>query len=211
MGRFDAVIFDMDGTLVDTLAMTVGAVKKYAPQCGLIPVTREALLKAIGLCNHDFYLALYPEASDEQREKIEGLVEEGELEIGRTLGEGILFPGVMQMLHRLRDGGVRLMLASTGTERHVQGSLSIAGILSIFEKIGCGAADKTEMTAKLLSGLDPARVVFVGDGAKDIQAARNNGLLIYGAGFGYADDDAFDAVFDSPEELTKALLGDSAG
>lgn len=210
MGRFDAVIFDMDGTLVDTLAMTVGAVKKYAPQCGLIPVTREALLKAIGLCNHDFYLALYPEASDEQREEIEELVEEGELEIGRTLGEGILFSGVVQMLHRLHDEGVRLMLASTGTERHVRGSLSIAGILSLFEKIGCGAADKTEMTAELLSGLDPARVVFVGDGAKDIQAARNNGLAVYGAGFGYADGDAFDEVFDAPEALTKALLRDSA-
>ena len=209
MPQLDAVIFDMDGTLVDTLLMTIGAIEKHAPACGLGPVTREALLQAIGLCNRDFYLALYPDSSEAQRQKIEALVEEGELEIGRTLGEKILFAGVPVMLRQLRGAGIRLLLASTGTEYHVKGCLSIAGILPFFEKIRCHAPDKTEMTAELLEGLDSSRVVFIGDSAKDIQAARGNRLAVYGAGFGYAHArDSFDRIFSTPRTLTEALLRD---
>lgn len=209
MSQFDVVIFDMDGTLVDTLLMTIGAIKQYAPACGLLPSTREALLQAIGLCNHDFYLALYPDSSDAQRQKIEVLVEEGELEIGRTLGEKILFPGVSTMLQRLHKAGIRLFLASTGTEYHVKGCLSIAGILPFFEKIRCNAPDKTEMTAELLEGLNLSRVVFIGDSAKDIQAAHSNHIPVYGAGFGYVHvHDSFDKIFNSPLTLTEALLSD---
>lgn len=209
MSRLDAIIFDMDGTLVDTLLMTTGAIEKYAPACGLRPVTRKALLQAIGLCNHDFYLALYPDSSDAQRQQIEMFVEEGELEIGRTLGEKILFNGVSTMLRQLHDAGICLLLASTGTKYHVEGCLSIAGILPLFEKIRCNAPDKTEMTAELLKGFEPSNTVFIGDGIKDIQAARNNHLVVYGAGFGYAHEgDSFDKIFSTPQALTKALLCD---
>ena len=89
----------------------------------------------------------------------------------------------------------------------MKGCLSIAGILPFFEKIRCNAPDKTEMTAELLEGLDSSRVVFIGDSAKDIQAARGNRLAVYGAGFGYAHArDSFDRIFSTPRTLTEALL-----
>lgn len=61
--KYDAIIFDMDGTLVDTLSMTIGALAKYAPQCGLSPLPQQAVLPVIGLGNAEFYRALYPDAT----------------------------------------------------------------------------------------------------------------------------------------------------
>lgn len=208
-GKYDAVIFDMDGTLVDTLAMTVGAIAKYAPQCGLPPLPREVIIPVIGYGNHEFYRALYPDAAPDVQQRVEDLVEAGELEIGRTLGPKILFPGAAEMLRRLREAGLPLFVASTGTSFHVEGCLEIGGVLTLFDRIACGEPDKIDMTAKLLRGFDPARVPFIGDSLKDVEAAHGNGLLAIGACFGYAREGGapFDVIYDTPQALCTALLG----
>lgn len=204
------VVFDMDGTLVDTLAMTVGALARHAPALGLAPATREALFPVIGLANREFYLALYPEATDAQRARLEALVEEGEIEIGRALGEKVLFPGARAMLERLRAVGCRLTVASTGTPFHVESCLALGGVLPLFDEIACGESDKVEMTHRLLRRWGPGPAAFVGDSIKDVAAAHGNGLPALGAGFGYAREGgaAFDSVFDTPEALCRALLGE---
>lgn len=206
--KYDAIIFDMDGTLVDTLSMTIGALAKYAPQCGLSPRPRQAVLPVIGLGNAEFYRALYPDATPAQRRQLEAVVEEGELEIGRTLGRRVLFPGAAEMLARLKRAGLPLFVASTGTRFHVEGCLQIGGVLPLFDEIACGEPDKADMTTRLLRGFEPARVPFIGDSFKDVEAAHANRLLAIGAGFGYARDGgaAFDAIYDTPEALGDALL-----
>lgn len=204
---YETAIFDMDGTLVDTLCMTVGAIAAHAPQCGLRVLSREEILPAIGFGNEEFYRALYPEADERQRRRIEALVEAGELAIGRTLGEKILFDGVVPMLRCLQDAGIRLVIASTATRAHVEGCLGIGGILPFFREIACGELDKTDMVRRLCRG----RSAVVGDSVKDVVAAHQNGLAALGAGFGYAREGgaAFDAIFDTPKTLLCALTGKS--
>lgn len=81
-------------------------------------------------------------------------------------------------------------------------------MLPLFDEIACGEPDKTDMTVRLLRGFEPARVPFIGDSLKDVEAAHANRLLAIGAGFGYARDGGapFDAIYDTPAALGDALL-----
>ena len=203
------IIFDMDGTLVDTNRMTARAMAELAPGYGLPVPSPEAVRSAIGLADLFFYRKLFPGYPDEALAPLSAVVEKREGELAREIGPAVLFPGVPEMLRALRAAGRRLYLASTGTRQHVRDMLGPADGEAYFDGIRCAQPDKEGMTAEILA-MEPGRTaVFVGDTAKDVAAARANGLTVYGAGFGYvkAQERAlFDEMFPSAEALLARLL-----
>lgn len=203
------VLFDLDGTLIDTNRMTARAMEELSGRFGL-PVPPEAVVRdAIGLHDSLFYRAIFPEAAQAQLDGLSVEVERREGEIGRSLGGGVLFPGVAGMLERLRDRGVILCLASTGSVVHVRDMLDCAGIRDCFQTIRCDETDKAAMTGEILRSFRHDAAAFVGDTAIDVAAARRNGIPVIGAGFGYVkprERALFDAVADTPEALTEMLL-----
>lgn len=205
----DIVIFDMDGTLVDTNRMTAQAFRELAGDYGL-PVPPERVIRdAIGLADLQFYHAIYPGEPDETLRPFGAAVERREGELGRVLGREVLFPGVRAMLEALSAHGVKLYLASTGSKRHVQDMLGSGEIAQLFLEIHCEQPDKESMTAEILSAAGPGSAVFVGDTLKDVSAARANGIPALGAGYGYVKTDEsqrFDRVLESPEALLEYLL-----
>lgn len=208
MRPYDAAIFDLDGTLIDTLTLRLRAIAACAPRRGLPPVTREAMMGVISLCNQEMFAGLYPDIPAAERDALEALVMDEEALICQELGEAVFFPGVPAMLRALRAGGVRLFISSAGLERHARDALGCGGVLPLFEHLACDAPDKIALTAGLLSGLDPARTAFIGDSDKDVQAAHGNDLIALGAGFGYARQcPRFDRTFDTPQALSAYLLG----
>ena len=207
----DTAIFDMDGTLVDTVLMTAQALRELTGRHGLQVPPAEAVRDAMGLHDPAFYRALFPDAPREVLTRLSAEVEPREGEIGRQLGRGILFPGVREMLERLRERGVRLCLASTGSRVHVRDMLDCAGIRGFFSDIGCDVPDKRAITGDILRRAGGGRAAFVGDTRLDVEAARVNGLKVFGAGFGYVkpgERALFDAVADTPEALAALLLSD---
>lgn len=210
MRKYDAVIFDLDGTLVDSLESDVESLARCARKFGLPPVPRETSLRLFGLSNMDFYRVVFPDAGEAVYERLLRMQLPMQSEIAREMGERVLFPGVKEMLEQLKCAGLRLFIASTGTREHVYDFLTFGGVLPLFERIGFDEPVKDAMTARLLEGVDPARAVFVGDSGKDVQTAHANGLPALGAGFGYvySGDGQFDAVYDTPAELARALLAE---
>ena len=205
-----AVIFDLDGTLIDTVRMTARAFRELTGRHGLAMPPEAAIRDAMGLQDPAFYRAIFPDATEEQLAVLSRDVERREGEIGAALGGEILFPGVADMLDALRDEGIRLCVASTGSAVHVRDMLAAAGIADRFEMTRCDAPDKRAMTAELLRALGGACAVFVGDTPMDVAAARANGLPVFGAGFGYvkaSERALFDAVADTPEQLTALIMG----
>lgn len=205
----NAAIFDLDGTLIDTNVMTAQAFREFTGAHGLPMPPVNVIRDAIGLQDMYFYRAIFPDAREEQLAALSRDVERREGEIGAALGPAILFPGVADMLDDLRAQGVRLCLASTGSEVHVRDMLAAAGVRDRFELIRCDAPDKEAMTAGILRDLVGVRAVFVGDTQKDVAAARSNGIPVFGAGFGYVkpgERALFDAVADTPEQLTAMIL-----
>ena len=70
MRKYDAVIFDMDGTLVDSLQSDVESLARCARKFGLPPVPRETSLRLFGLSNMDFYRVVFPDAGETVYERV---------------------------------------------------------------------------------------------------------------------------------------------
>lgn len=205
------IIFDMDGTLVDTMLMTALAFEELAGAYGLPVPPRQAIKDAMGLADLYFYRKIYPNEPEDKLPAFGDAVEKRESAVGFELGEKVLFAGVKDMLCALKANGKRLYLASTGSQTHVRDMLTCGGILDLFEEVHCAQPDKEEMTAQILRSAGTTDAVFVGDTFKDANAARANNIPAVGAGFGYVKDEEralFDCVLDTPEALLEYLLSE---
>ncbi|MCL2472403.1 MAG: HAD family hydrolase, partial [Treponema sp.] len=201
------VIFDLDGTLSDSALLTMAACKKIAPVFGLSVPTREAVRRATGNPNPDFYYILFP---DFQRELVYAMgaeIEKEELQVLPSLGGKLLFPGCGELLEHLKRSGLRLCIASTGDEGHVFPVLRETGIAGLFDSVSCGRPDKTEMLRDLTAEGDRKGYIMVGDMKKDYDAARANGIVSVGACYGYCCRQLsdFDLYIDTPLELLEIL------
>jgi phosphoglycolate phosphatase len=196
----------MDGTLSNTALATVGSCAEVARRYGLEAPGEQVIKAAMGWPSPGFWRLLWPELSDKLLAELDPIAEDLESQAIERIGAGILFPGVRDMLHALRDVGCTLYIASTGSPSHVSVTLNAAGITPLFDKICCGEPDKIDMVGCILSGISRAGALMAGDMKKDADAARGNGILAAGAGWGYVKPDEralFDHILETPDELVR--------
>ena len=185
--RYDAVIFDLDGTLTDSqpgiFACTEYALKKMGlpvpPEDTLRrflgPPLAESFMRYCGMKERD---AAY--ATDLYRERY--------IPIGWK--ENRVFPYIRALLSALKTQGAYLAVA-TGKPQHTSIEiLRYFGLLSYFDAIAGPTdaelhADKADLIRRVL----PAgrRAVMVGDTAGDIQGAKDCGIASVAALYGYGE------------------------
>ena len=121
--RFDAVIFDMDGVLVDSEALYIREFRAFSDACGL-DVTEEELLAQVGASHQTFQRTIrdvlarngIETASPEAAERI--YEDWAAKNCERNYGQ-IMNPGVPETLDALRAAGVRVALASSAPMRFI--------------------------------------------------------------------------------------------
>jgi phosphoglycolate phosphatase-like HAD superfamily hydrolase len=205
--KIHTVIFDLDGTLADSSILDNAAFENLTAAHGLPMPSKEAVEKATGHAIPEFYYILF---SGFPREKIFEFGNLVELESKRLLPSfagKLLFDGCLQLLTRLKDNGIRLYIASTGTKDHVFPILNATGIIGFFDKVFCERPDKIEMLRELTKDGDKNGYVMVGDMSKDSEGARANGILSVGACYGYCNRalGEFDLYIETPLELLQVL------
>jgi phosphoglycolate phosphatase len=176
--QFDLIVFDWDGTLMDSTATIVKCIQASAKDLGLPIPDDKAAAYVIGLGLHDAMQAALPDLDPKyyprmvERYRYHYLAKDHEL---------TLFHGVREMLAELSQQGYFLAIATGKSRVGLNRALDVAKLLTLFDATRC--ADETfskphpamlqELTREL--GQDMKRTVMIGDTTHDLQMAINAG------------------------------------
>lgn len=214
---FDAVLFDLDGTLVATERFWPDAAREACleafPRLGITrPVPPAAVwMDMVGLPIGPAFEGAFPDLAPSTRA---ALLEACVAHEHRWLAErrATLLPGVERTLDTLKAAGVRLGIASNCGADYLRLMLREVGLARWIDEARClaspGVHDKADMVEDLLSTFDTRSAVMVGDRRGDRDAAWANGLPHVHVDRGYAATpervDA-EAVLDGMDELVPRL------
>jgi phosphoglycolate phosphatase len=212
------LVFDLDGTLVDTAPDLVAATNHVLAHIGHAPVTEKSLRPWIGhgaryMVEHAMGEAaakLTPAECDQLLERY--------LEFyGANIAVGSRpFDGVVTALERLQGQGARLAVCTNKMEamsRKLLDTLDMSRFFATIAGRDTFATNKPNPGHLLdtirLAGGDPGRAVMIGDSRTDIATAKAAAVPVVAVSFGYTDvpvrDLAPDVVIDHYDELEAAV------
>ena len=215
----DLLIFDLDGTLIDSKLDLAHAVNATRSHMGLAPLEHERVYSYVG--NGAPVLirrVLGPEASESQVE--EAL--EFFLEYYREhyLDYTTLYPGVRESLDRFRDAGKNMAVLTNKPVRISQAILNGLGVGPHFFRVYGGNSFDFKKphpigveTLMREANSAPARTLMIGDSSVDVQTAINAGIRSCGVTYGFQPETLTDPapgrLFDRMQDVADWVLEDS--
>jgi phosphoglycolate phosphatase len=212
----DLIIFDLDGTLVDSRLDLANAVNATLTHMGMTPLANERVYTYVG--NGAPMLvrrALGDQATEAQVQ--EGLEFFLEYYRDHDLDHTVLYPGVRESLDRLRDAGKKLAVLTNKPVRmskHIVEGLGVAD--HFFRVYGGNSFDFKKphpigvQTLMAEAAVGPDRTLMVGDSAVDVNTARNAGIACCGVTYGFQPetlaDPAPEILVDRMEDLLARVL-----
>ena len=186
----EAVMFDMDGTLLDSWDALLGAYQDATTEVlgKPFPVERADIDHLIQLSARDAFPALAG-GDLELAKRIQAAFGESYRSRSAQIG---LYDGVHEMLRALREQGLRLGIATSKSRVRLDSDLEQTGIGELLDATICGdevpvaKPDPGPIVAIMdMLAVEPSASLYVGDGANDILAAHRAGVQAVGAGYGF--------------------------
>ena len=195
--KFDLIVFDWDGTLMDSTSTIVTCIQAAAKDLGLPVPDHKSASYVIGLSLHSAMEAVLPGLDPKYYPRIVERYRYHYLTKDRGL---TLFDGVREMLVDLSQQGYFLAIATGKSRVGLHRALDAANLLSAFDATRC--ADETfskphpamlqELTREL--GQDMRRTVMIGDTSHDLQMAVNAGAAGVAVQYGAHSNDELNAL-----------------
>ena len=177
---YSLIIFDWDGTLVDSVARIVASIRLAIEDVGLPALADDRLKDIIGLGLPEAMRALYPQVPtmthDRLRERYAHyFVQSGNIPVHA-------FPGVEAALHKLSDQGLTLAVATGKSRKGLNRAMQDTGWTKYFAHSRC--ADETlskphpKMLEELLeeAAVQPEHALMIGDTEYDLEMAQRAGV-----------------------------------
>ena len=189
---YDLIVFDWDGTLMDSTAIIASSLQAACRDVGIAEPTRADALYVIGLNLADTFRHVAP-----------GLDPEGQRQLAERYrhhflareSEMPLYDGVREMISGLHADGRRLAVATGKARRGLDRVLDATGLRPYFEATRCAdegfAKPHPGMLLMLLdiTGVDPGRALMVGDTTHDLELAANAGVDAVAVSYGAHPED----------------------
>ena len=214
------IVFDLDGTLVDTARDLIDSLNHTISAYGLAPVTYDDITFLVGqgakvMIERAFALRERPLPDGEMPLMLDRFIAHY---TANMPGHSRSFDGVVELLDTLADAGYLLAICTNKLEGMARPLADRLGLSPHFQAI-CGGdsfavrkphGDHIRLTVQAAGG-DPDHALMIGDSVNDILAARNAGMPSIAVTFGYSDVPVeqlgADVVIDSYKKLTPELVG----
>jgi phosphoglycolate phosphatase len=191
------VLFDLDGTLVDSAPGIHASVRVAVAAVGLPEPSTPQLRAMVGPPLQDGFALVFGLSGPDVSRAIDAY--RAHYVAGAML-EAAVYPGIRELLARLRSDDAILAVATSKPEAFAVRILTHAGLFEAFASVHGATFDgtvrhKDQVVAAALArhpnGRDP---VLVGDRAQDVLGAAAHGLPCIGAGWGPAEDGELEAA-----------------
>jgi phosphoglycolate phosphatase len=212
----DLVIFDLDGTLIDSSRDLANSVNATRMHLHLPPLQDETVYSYVGNGAPALIRkALGPGYSD------------GEVQIAllyflayyrdHMLDNTVLYPGLREVLDRFRDAGITMAVLTNKPVRFSQAIVDGLGLTGHFRRVYGGNSFEQKKPhpvgiETLISecAVSRDRTIMVGDSSVDVQTARNARVVACGVTWGFQPETFADCPPDflvhRPEELTAPII-----
>ena len=214
----DLLIFDLDGTLIDSKLDLAHAVNAARAHAGMGPLENETVYSYVGEGAPTLIRrALGPGASDgDVQSALEFfLAYYNEHLVDHT----VLYPGVRETLDRLGSGGVKMAVLTNKPVRMSRAIVAALGVGEHFAQVYGGNSFEQKKphpigVETLIAECDAARerTMMIGDSAVDVRTARNAGIQACGVTYGFQPETLADyppdLLVDRIEELADWVVGE---
>lgn len=212
MAKYDLLIFDLDGTLLDTSQGIFNSVRYAEESMGFNPVPDCELKKFVGPPPKEIYQKVY---SISEEIALEATKRHREYAKTKAIYEAKPYPKVRDILFQLKSSGYKLAVATLKSQSIAEDVLRLNGLHDLFDVI-VGMDDKESLTkcetihlARERTG-GREKVLMIGDSLFDYEGAMEAKVDFAGAlyGFGFQKDQQYE--FDTIakfEDLYGFLLG----
>jgi HAD superfamily hydrolase (TIGR01509 family) len=204
------VIFDVDGTLVDSNDAHASAWLDALKEFGFSDVEYDRVRKMIGMGGDKILPILTGMAEDDER-GAKLLERRKAIFLRNYLPDLQAFPSARELVQHIKQLGMMAVVASSANEKELKPLLKIAGVEDLMDRTT--SSDDAEDSkpdpdivhaAVAQTHLAPAQLIMIGDTPYDVEAARRAGVPIVAVRCGGWDDRDLEgavAVFDDPADI----------
>lgn len=204
---YSLAIFDLDGTLVDSFPWFLRTINDVADRFGFRRVRDEDVEGLRHASTREILSRLEVPVW-----KLPAIARYARRLKGEATAEISLFAGAEAMLRTLAESGVQLALVTSDSE--VNARQKLAASAALFSHFDCAASvfGKPAKFRRVLrqAGVEPGKVIAIGDEVRDIEAARAVGITCGAVSWGYAAPAALrargpDYTFERMDEIVSSL------
>jgi phosphoglycolate phosphatase len=213
--HFDLIIFDWDGTLIDSIDWIAHCLQNASNETRHKMPTYQAAKDVIGLSIERAIETLYPAANADEVVKLVNHYETAYF--SKKISPTDLFAGVYEMLETLHARGFKLAVATGKTREGLFEALTATNTTDLFCITRCADETKSKPHPLMLeeimyhTNIPPEQTLMVGDSTHDLQMALNAGIASIAVASGAHDSAELKKYqplhcFSQPTELLQHLL-----